>query len=622
MKKSIATVSLSGTLREKLEAVAAAGFRGVEIFENDLLSFDGSAENVRQLIADLGLELVVFQPFRDFEGMPEPQRTRNFDRAERKFDLMERLGVDLLLVCSNVSPASLGGIKRAADDLHELGERAAKRGLRIGYEALAWGKHISDYRDAWEVVRRANHPAVGTIIDSFHVFARQLELDSLKSIPGDRIFLIHLADAPVVEMDHLFRSRHFRCFPGQGRLALDRFAEAVAATDYDGWYSLEIFNDHFRAAPTHQTALDGYRSLIYLEEKTTRNRVSVRSLVSPLLAPAQIDGFEFVEFAVDEATAGQFERLFSAFAFQCVGQHRSKDVSLWKQGEIHLVLNKETDSFAHEYQVVHGPSVCAIGLRVDDAQQAFERAQAYRCLPYHGVVGPGEHEIPAIRIGTHDHLLYFVDKFGEKGSIWERDFVLNRPKSPTSAGLQHIDHLAHVMPEGQLPSVRLFYHAILGFQVAPKHDIADPHGLIQSQVVESNNLSVRLPLNTTQSQHTLAGRFLSAYLGSGIQHVAFHSDDIFATVKRLQQNGIVLLSIPDNYYDDLDARYGLDPDLLEALRQHHILYDRDASGEFFHVYTATVAGRLFFEVVERRDYDGFGANNAPIRLAAQARMES
>src|SRR5215469_15871491 len=139
MKTSMATVCLSGGLREKLAAIAAAGFRGVELFESDLLSYDGTPRQVAAEMADLGLKALTFQPFRDFEAMPEPQRRRNFDRAERKLDLMQELGCNLLLVCSNVSPDSLGGVDRAAADFHELGEHAAKRGLRIGFEALAWG---------------------------------------------------------------------------------------------------------------------------------------------------------------------------------------------------------------------------------------------------------------------------------------------------------------------------------------------------------------------------------------------------------------------------------------------------------------------------------------------------
>src|SRR3954468_2805451 len=183
--RSIATVSLSGSLDEKLRAIAAAGFDEVEIFENDLLSFSGSPRDVGQMCRDLGLAICAFQPFRDFEGMPEPQRARNFARAERKFDLMAELGCDLLMICSNVAPDSLGGIDRAAADFHELGDRAQKRGIKVGFEALAWGKHISDYRDSWEVVRRADHPAIGLTLDSFHIFSRKTDLKAIRSIPSD-----------------------------------------------------------------------------------------------------------------------------------------------------------------------------------------------------------------------------------------------------------------------------------------------------------------------------------------------------------------------------------------------------------------------------------------------------
>ena len=160
MKTAIATVCLSGGLDEKLLAIANAGFKGVEIFENDLLSFKGKPRDVRRMAEDLGLDFVTFQPFRDFEGMS----------AERKFDLMAELGCGLLMVCSNVSPESIGAIDRAAADFHELGERAASRDLRVGFEPLTWGGHINDFRDSWEVVRRADHDAVGLVLDTFHIF--------------------------------------------------------------------------------------------------------------------------------------------------------------------------------------------------------------------------------------------------------------------------------------------------------------------------------------------------------------------------------------------------------------------------------------------------------------------
>ena len=294
-KRSIATVSLSGSLDEKLRAIAGAGFDAVEIFENDLLSFNGSPRDVGQACRDLGLAICAFQPFRDFEGMPEPQRGRNFVRAQHKFDLMQELGTDLLLICSNVSPASLGGIDRAAADFRALGELAAPRGLRVGFEALAWGRHVNDYRDAWEIVRRADHKSIGLILDSFHALAPAFPVAAIQSIPADKIFLVQLADAPKLGLDVLSWSRHFRCFPGQGDLPVGAFMEAVAATGYSGPLSLEIFNDQFRSGSAVRTATDGLRSLILLEDQLAQSATGASAARLP--PRVQSRGVGFVEFA-------------------------------------------------------------------------------------------------------------------------------------------------------------------------------------------------------------------------------------------------------------------------------------------------------------------------------------
>src|SRR5688572_2261582 len=260
---------------------------------------------VGRMVLDAGLEVTAFQPFRDLEGMPEPQRSRAFDRAERKFDVMQALGTDLMLVCSNVSPAALGGIDRAAQDFRELGERAVKRGLRVGYEALAWGRHVSDHRDAWEIVRRADHPAVGLVLDSFHTLAKKIDPDSIRRIPGDRIFLVQVADAPLLDMDLLSWSRHFRNMPSQGGLDITSFLAAVQATGYRGYLSLEIFNDQFRAGSARQVAVDGRRSLIAagdLVERSTGAQPKIRAALPERSRPL---GFEFIEFAVDEESGAE-----------------------------------------------------------------------------------------------------------------------------------------------------------------------------------------------------------------------------------------------------------------------------------------------------------------------------
>lgn len=314
MKTSIATVSISGTLSEKLAAVAAAGFDGVEIFENDFLTFDGSPAEVGRMVRDHGLKVTLFQPFRDFEGLPEPHRSRAFDRAERKFDVMQELGTELMLVCSSVSPLALGGIDRAADDFRELGERAARRNLRVGYEALAWGRHVNDHRDAWEIVRRADHPNVGLILDSFHTLARNIDLRSIRSIPGDRIFIVQLADAPRIEMDLLYLSRHFRNMPGEGDLPLVDFMSAVAATGYDGAISLEIFNDQFRGGSPQAIAEDGHRSLVYLMDRVQRHEPAAKS-AEALPDRVEVLGVEFVEFTADQTEAEALARCLGPWVF-------------------------------------------------------------------------------------------------------------------------------------------------------------------------------------------------------------------------------------------------------------------------------------------------------------------
>ncbi|HEY6861339.1 MAG TPA: bifunctional sugar phosphate isomerase/epimerase/4-hydroxyphenylpyruvate dioxygenase family protein [Pseudolabrys sp.] len=620
MKTSIATVCLSGGLSEKLEAIADAGFRGVEIFESDLLSYNGTPAEVAKEMADLGLKAITFQPFRDFEGMPEPQRVRTFDRAERKFDLMQEIGCDLLMVCSNVSPESLGGIDRAATDFRALGERAAKRGLRVGFEALAWGRHINDYRDAWEVVRRADHPAIGLVLDTFHTCARKTDLKPLHAIPSDRIFLVQLADAPWLDMDVLSWSRHFRCFPGQGDMPLVEFMEAVLVTGYDGEFSLEIFNDQFRAGSPRSVAVDGQRSLVYLMDQL-RGKGGTASLDIPAMPPrSKCLGVEFIEFAVDDRTADELGQFISGLGFHKAAQHKSKAVTRWTQGSINLVINKEKEGFAHSHYITHGPSVCAIGLKVESAAAALDRAEKLHDTPFRQKVGPGELEIPCLR-GMGGSLLYFLDPTSKLGKVWDVEFEQTIAAGrDANVGLTVVDHISQSMHYEDMLSWLLFYTSLLDVRKTPQVDITDPGGIVRSQVVESADGALRIALNASQSQRTQSSRFLHEYFGSGVQHIAFASNNVVATAARLKVNGVEILSIPENYYDDLEARVDLSAERLQVLKANNILYDRDADGEYLQVYTKSFKDLFFLEIVERRGYKGFGAINAPIRLNAQSRL--
>ena len=617
MYTSIATVSISGRLDTKLRAIAEAGFRGVEIFENDLLTFDGgSPREVGNLMADLGLACAAFQPFRDFEGMPEPQRQRVFDRMERKFDVMQELGTSLLLVCSNVSPLALGDRNRTIDDFSELGERAAKRGLRVGYEALAWGRHVFDHRDAWAIVRDTNHPAIGIILDTFHSLARRVPIESLPDIDVNKIFMVQLADAPALDMDVLSWSRHFRSLPGQGDLNVVDYVAALRKRGYDGIWSLEIFNDRFRASPASTTAIDGMRSLRFLDDQVTRRLSPTRASMPPR---AKASGFTFVEFAANEEEVEPLSRMFTALGFSLTGKHRSKDVTRWNQNGINFVINSEPESFARAYDSVHGASVCAIGVGVNDVDSVMARAQALDIASFSQPVGPGELQIPSIR-GVGGSLVYFIRTQDEK-RIWEHEF-LSVASPRQGAGLLRVDSIAQTMQYEEMLSWLLYYLALFDVSKTPQTEVADPLGLVYSQAIESEDRKFRVTLNSSAASQTLSARFLQGFLGAGVQHISLATDDIFATAQRLAELGLDLLPIPPNYYDDVQARFGIDDELRVKLSSNNVLYDREGDGEYFQLFSRAFAKRFFFEIVERRAYQSYGAANAPIRLAAQSRYRS
>lgn len=633
MRKSIATVCLSGTLPDKLEAIAAARFDAVEIFENDLISFSGAPRDLASMAADLGLGVDLYQPFRDFESVSDAALKRNLDRAERKFDLMAKLGAPMLLVCSNVGSAVDGERGRAAAQLHALAERAAARGLRIGYEALAWGKHIRHYADAWAIVQEADHPHLGLVLDSFHILSLGDDPAAIAAIPGEKIFFLQLADAPRLGMDVLQWSRHYRCFPGQGQLDLTNFLEQVLLAGYSGPLSLEIFNDVFREAPNRRTAIDAMQSLLFLEAETRarfehaepreakaaeRRRVLQRvELFDPPAAPA-IDGIAFVEFAVDDAAATALAGILEMLGFRRVGRHRSKNVTLYDQGAIHLVLNAEPESFASAHFADHGPSICALSLDTDDGVRALNRATALHCPRFDGKIGLHELRIPAIR-APDGSLIYFVSRWPGERSLYEIDFALEAPGPGIAAGLSTIDHVAMGLPVDQLDSWVLFYRAVLGMRPGESLELSDPFGLVRSCGIATEKRTLRVVLNVSPSRSTQTARTISTLRGASVHHIAFACENIFDTVAKLRANGVRFVPISPNYYDDLPTRFELAASLVARLQELGILYDRSADGEYFHIYTESFAERFFFEIVQRiGGYDAYGALNAPARMAAQA----
>lgn len=632
IRRTIATVSLSGTLPQKLEAIAAAGFDGFELFEPDFINFSGSAQDLGRHARDLGLTIDLYQPLRDLEGMPEAPFRRSLDRAERKFDLMQAMGAPLLLVCSNTSPQVRDDPALAAAQLHTLAERAERRGLRVGFEALAWGRVTSRYAQAWEIVRRADHPSLGLILDSFHTLSLQDDPAGIAAIPGDRIFFLQMADAPLLAMDVLQWARHHRAFPGQGDLDVVGFYEKTLQAGYAGPLSLEIFNDMFRETPNRRTAVDAMRSLLHLESQV-RQRLAgqapaprgpagaaVGALFHPPAAPA-LSGIGFIEFAADEPSAATLDAQLRRLGFRQAGRHRSKAVTLYRQGDIRFVVNAQPGSFARSRFDAHGTSVCALGLQTKDADGAAARAAALCSQAHHSPRGPGEVEMPAI-VAPGGNLIHFIPGEQAGDALFRTDFVPEDAQAragEADVGLQAIDHVALGLAVDQFDTWVLFARAVLGLAPGESVELADPFGLVRSRGMADASRSVRLVLNASLSQRTLTARTLTRTGGGAVHHIALRCTDIFATVRQLRANGVRFVPISDNYYDDLPTRLDLDEAFVAQLRAAGVLFDRGGGGDYLHTYTESLAQGLFVEVVQRvGGYDDYGAANAPARMAAQA----
>jgi len=438
-----------------------------------------------------------------------------------------------------------------------------------------------------------------------------------------------MADAPILAMDVLQWARHFRNFPGQGQFDVTTFFAQVLRSGYAGTLSLEIFNDVFRETPNRRTAVDAMRSLLWLESEVrgrlergdaTARRVQARvELADPPLATA-LAGFAFIEFGVDDEAAAQLADLLGHLGFVRAGRHRSKRVTLFRQGDILLIVNAEPGSDARERFAEQGACVSAVGVFSDDAARAVSRGATLLSARFDSPLGVGELRLPALR-SPGGMLVHFVPAALGTSGLVDADFVLDDASVDASAGagLRGIDHIAMGLAADQLDTWILFSRSVLALEVGESLELADPFGLVRTCSVATADRRLRIVLNVSRGPLTRTARTVAALGGKpAVHHIAFDCADIFATVASLRASGAAFVAISGNYYDDLLARFALDGALVERLRRLGILYDRDSSGEYFHIYSESFADRFFFEIVQRSGYDAYGALNAPARMAAQA----
>ena len=331
--------------------------------------------------------------------------------------------------------------------------------------------------------------------------------------------------------------------------------------------------------------------------------------------PMGTDGFEFVEYAAPDPAA--LGRLFEELGFSRIAKHRSKDVALYRQGDINFIINAEPGSFGQAFAQVHGPSVCALGIRVKNAAHVYNRAKELGAWGVEGRAGPMELNIPALK-GVGDSLLYLVDRYGESGSIYDVDFVplegvdLRQPATEEDAGLCYVDHLTHNVHRGRLAEWAEFYERLFNFREIRYFDITGKHSGLKSKAMTSPCGKIRIPINESSDDRSQIQEYLDAYHGEGIQHIALATENIYASVERLRARGVKFLDTPDTYYEKLSERIGEHHEDLERLRGNAILIDGSlerGEGLLLQIFTETVIGPIFFEIIERKGNQGFGEGN-------------
>ena len=610
MKKSITSDTLSGTLRQQMKTAADAGYQGFEICHGDLIASELEPEELRDLAEELNLDIVALQPFCNFEGADEIQMAQTARRAEHAVELAARLGAKILVLQSNVSKQSSADARLCQEHLNKLAETGRKRGVTIGYEAVPWAQHVTTLQQAWQLVRDTDNDNLGLAISSFSVAVTGADLDVLHDIPGSKIVLVRVADAPDLDVSVTYLRRHYRCFAGQGTQPVAEFSQAVASTGYDGFWSNDVSNENFASSSAKSIAQEGMRSLEWLFG-------SIRPRSAVYEQPEIVD-FAFIEFAVEDDREAELLDVLKDIGFRQTHQHRSMNVKLFQLGGANIVLNFERDSYAEAYFWEHGLAVCAVGFSASNPRQLGLRAKQ---LGYDWVDSKdpdGELEISGVR-GPGSVLCSFIDSDPSGPPFQEVYFDrIDSDDEQPGGEILRIDHVGVSVRFSQFLPSTLFFRSMLGLEIGTTTELLDPAGIVQSRVATNPGRMVRMPLTTSSGFWASPRHFIDSSHDAGIQQIALASSDIFETARRAQKEHI--LPIGANYYENLAASHDLPDALLESLRQHNILYDEDENGVFYHFYFREFFEGIFFEVLQRVDgYDRYGESNSFIRLAAQAR---
>lgn len=614
----ISTAMVSGSLPNKFDKIAQAGFQHVDLFEKDFTGFSGTAQDVVDLAKNRGLVLRALDSVEAFEGMQGEERNRALFQLNQKLDLLNQLGIEQLQVRAGSNPNASDDEDVLLEDLKELADVASQKNIRIAYQALPWASTIKCVLKAQQFIRQIDDPHLGLCLDSMLLMGDGSRPAKYRDIDGKYVFQVSLFDLHRNKYHTPFSPMMKGMLPGQGHLNVAGFIRLLVNRGYQGVWSIGGTGQHSDLSMSSLAATDAYRALVNVLDEVRQSTPNANFDLPLLTDRVYASGIEFIEFAVDDDSQIEISNLLTSLRFRKERVHKTKAVELWRQGAINIVVNSDPVGFAGKAFQKYGPIVCDMGLRVKDAEGTVKRATSLGAPKFSQILGDNELDIPAIN-GIGGNVVHFIDEKSNLHHVWDIEFERAEGVSKVQpAGLRRVDHIAQTMQHHEMQSWLLYYLSTFEMEKTPIVDVADPAGVITSQAIQSPEGEVRLNLNGVIQNNTFAGNFLSGNVDAGVQHIALATDNIFETSAILAEADFPRLEISPNYYTAIMSEFALDPKLIDQMREGNILYSRRGDAEYFQIYSQPIFNGFFFEIVERRGgYAGYGAKNAPIRLAAQ-----
>ena len=534
---------------------------------------------------------------------------KKFDKIKEKLDYFEiinskRIIVDLdLLFKKDFSNNDIDS------KINQLSKLFLNYKLKLSF--LLPSKINSNFNNILRKIISIKDPSFYVTINSKNILMDGSQPSLINQIPLSLIDHVQLTDISkyITSEDQI--SNLSELLPNEGVLDLKSFIKIFLKKNFKG--SISVANNNILNNKANLIK-DANRAFVSVFDDVVSSDISLDNLNLKIPPKINLNGFEFLEFTVFGEDHTSLVKMLKKLSFRKERIHKTKNVELWRQGSINILINFEKNSFAEQVYLKNGPSICDIAIKVKDAIQTIDRAKKLGIKEHSQSVSVGELKIPAIK-GVDGSVIHFIDQKSNLFQLWNLDFNFLNPEPTQPSGLRSIDHISQTMKEEEMRSWLFFYLSNFNMYKTTQLDLVSSKGIIKSQAISSPEGEVRLNLNGSNNSQTIAGSFMTNKTGSSIQHIAFNTDDIFETVNILSENKFPFLQIDKKYYSQLQNKYDLDEKTLNNLKRNNILYDKNEFGEFFQIYSEPIFTGFFFEIVQRKqNYKGYGESNATHRI--------